>query len=250
MVSAESRPDFARQRILVRDGTLRLVEAVRLLGAHEWSEPSALPGWSRAHVVAHLARNADALVNLATWARTGIPTPMYPNMSERAKDIDRTVLNEPDLIRSDFERSGETLDSAIENLSTRDWERRVETAMGRNVAATEILWLRIREVWIHANDLGIGVSLMDAPADLLRSLLAEAVAMLSTRDECPNLELRVACNDAGDQNQAWLLGRPGSSPVVVTGSLFGLVTWVLGRSPGHELHCSQRRDLPPLPRWL
>ena len=34
--------------------------------------PSRLPGWSRGHVLSHLARNADALVNLLTWARTGI----------------------------------------------------------------------------------------------------------------------------------------------------------------------------------
>ncbi|MEV0474381.1 maleylpyruvate isomerase N-terminal domain-containing protein, partial [Streptomyces prunicolor] len=27
------------------------------------AEPSRLPGWSRGHVLAHLARNADALVN-------------------------------------------------------------------------------------------------------------------------------------------------------------------------------------------
>ena len=32
--------------------------------------PSALPGWTRAHVLTHLARNADAMVNLLTWART------------------------------------------------------------------------------------------------------------------------------------------------------------------------------------
>ena len=45
--------------------------------------PSLLPGWTRGHVVTHLARNADALRNLLTWARTGIPTPMYPSRQAR-----------------------------------------------------------------------------------------------------------------------------------------------------------------------
>lgn len=33
---------------------------------------SLLPGWPRTTLLAHLTRNADALVNLLTWARTGV----------------------------------------------------------------------------------------------------------------------------------------------------------------------------------
>lgn len=33
--------------------------------------PSTLPGWSRKHLVAHVAANADALGNLVHWAATG-----------------------------------------------------------------------------------------------------------------------------------------------------------------------------------
>ena len=50
--------------------------------------PSALPGWNRATLLTHLARNADALGNLLTWARTGVETPMYADPSSRAADID------------------------------------------------------------------------------------------------------------------------------------------------------------------
>ena len=42
-------------------------------------EPSRLPGWSRGHVVTHLARNADALNRFAVGVITGEPAPeMYP----------------------------------------------------------------------------------------------------------------------------------------------------------------------------
>ena len=51
-------------------------------------EPSMLPGWSRGHVLTHLARNADAMVNLLTWARTGDETPMYPSREQRNADIE------------------------------------------------------------------------------------------------------------------------------------------------------------------
>nr|WP_254126579.1 maleylpyruvate isomerase N-terminal domain-containing protein [Amycolatopsis sp. CA-230715] len=37
----------------------RLPRSVRRLGDADVRAPSALPGWSRAHVLAHLARHAD-----------------------------------------------------------------------------------------------------------------------------------------------------------------------------------------------
>jgi hypothetical protein len=45
--------------------------ALGQLTGDDFDEPSLLPGWPRRTVVAHVARNADALVNLLTWARTG-----------------------------------------------------------------------------------------------------------------------------------------------------------------------------------
>ncbi len=44
-------------------------------------EPSLLPGWSRGHVVAHVALNAHSNVNLMNWARTGVETPNTPASS-------------------------------------------------------------------------------------------------------------------------------------------------------------------------
>ena len=52
------------------------------------AEPSGLPGWTRKHVVAHLAGNAEGMTNLATWARTGTKTPMYVSMDARQADIE------------------------------------------------------------------------------------------------------------------------------------------------------------------
>jgi maleylpyruvate isomerase len=45
----------------VEDGSRRLEQAVSALPAEAVAEPSALPGWTRGHVLTHLARNADAL---------------------------------------------------------------------------------------------------------------------------------------------------------------------------------------------
>lgn len=72
----------------VTKGTAAFEADVHRLTDPGFPRPSYLPGWSRAHVVAHVARNADALVNLLIWARTGIETPMYASGDQRAREIE------------------------------------------------------------------------------------------------------------------------------------------------------------------
>ena len=54
----------------------------------EFTSPTELPGWTRAHVVAHLSANAEAVGRLVHWAATGEPTPMYSSMEQRNADIE------------------------------------------------------------------------------------------------------------------------------------------------------------------
>lgn len=56
--------DHAHDLASVRDATERLLTAVGKLDNASVTESSRLPDWSRGHVLAHLARNADALVNV------------------------------------------------------------------------------------------------------------------------------------------------------------------------------------------
>jgi hypothetical protein len=65
-----------------------LLDDVHTLDTASLAAPSLLPGWTRAHVLAHVARNADALVNLLTWARTGQPRPMYADRQQRDAEIE------------------------------------------------------------------------------------------------------------------------------------------------------------------
>src|SRR5256885_14871189 len=49
--------------------------------------PSLLPGWSRGHVLTHVARNADGLANLLTWAHTGVVTPQHARLEQPDADV-------------------------------------------------------------------------------------------------------------------------------------------------------------------
>lgn len=67
----------------VREATDRLLTAVAKLDNAALAEESHLPGWTRGHILAHLARNADALVNVFEGR------PMYESATARDADIER-----------------------------------------------------------------------------------------------------------------------------------------------------------------
>jgi maleylpyruvate isomerase len=71
------------------EATSWLLHDVSQLPVPEWTHASLLPGWTCAHVVTHLAQNADAGVRLLTWARTGVPSFEYASVAERAVAINR-----------------------------------------------------------------------------------------------------------------------------------------------------------------
>src|SRR3954454_14241208 len=96
------------------DGERAVARLVDGLSDDDLARPSALPDWSRAHVVAHLARNADALVNLLTWARTGVETPMYPSRQARDEGIAATAAQSPADLRADYATAGGRLGAASE----------------------------------------------------------------------------------------------------------------------------------------
>src|SRR4051794_11287560 len=76
---------------LLVDAAQRLVRTVDGLEDDDWSAPSLLPGWTRAHVVAHLALNAEALARalrgvVADGSDDG-PRTMYDSDEQRQDDI-------------------------------------------------------------------------------------------------------------------------------------------------------------------
>ncbi|MGJ7440761.1 maleylpyruvate isomerase N-terminal domain-containing protein [Aquipuribacter sp. MA13-6] len=262
------------------DGTRLLVDAVAGLPDDGLRGRSRLPGWSRAHVVAHLARNAEALGRLAAWARTGVETPMYPDPATREADIERTAQQPPAALRRDLSASAADLDQALAGLDEPAWQATVRAgAAGREVRATVLPWLRVREVWLHRVDLdepgtdGAAV-LGAAPPALLDELLADVTGTLSADPACPRLLL-----EADDRDVVVPLGPDGPAradhaaadhaaadhaaataradqvdaadrvdPTVVRGSTVGLLLWLTGRSDGRGL--VRAGALPPLPRWL
>lgn len=154
-------------------GTGLFVTQVALLDEHAISQASGLPGWTRKHLVAHVAANADALGNLVHWARTSERTPMYSSADQRTADIESGAKLPAAELVAWLNASVHKLGVAVDALTGVQWRTEVVTAQGRTVPATEIPWLRAREVCVHAVDLGTGTTFADLPGAFLAALIAD-----------------------------------------------------------------------------
>ena len=222
-------------------GTEFLLREVAALPDDALADPSRLPGWSRAHVVAHVARNAEALVRLATWARTGVETPMYTDREQRARDIEESARNPVETLREELANTAAELDAALAALDERSWQASVRTAANRPIPATEVPWMRVREVWLHAVDLDGGAELTDVPPDVVESLLDDATGTLSAQPDCPSVRLA-----ATDRDRSWTLGQDGG--IEVCGTAADLLGWLIGRCGSERLDADG--PIPNPPRWL
>ncbi|MDT0574380.1 maleylpyruvate isomerase family mycothiol-dependent enzyme [Streptomyces sp. DSM 3412] len=154
----------------VAEGTALCRKAVAAFDEASYGAPSLLPGWSRKHVAAHLAGNAEALGNLVHWARTGERTPMYGSPEQRGAGIESGARLPADRLTAWFERSAQALHDAMTELTEAQWRAEVVTAQGRTVPASDIPWLRAREVMVHAVDLDADVRFTHLPEDFLAAL--------------------------------------------------------------------------------
>jgi maleylpyruvate isomerase len=234
-----SREDLAGPTGLLdlwRRGEEHLATALGRLTDEEFAAPSLLPGWDRQHLLAHLARNADALVNLLTWARTGVETPMYPSRAARDAGIAEAAgLPAPTLRAEVLAATGRLVD-AVRAMPAGAWSAQVRTAQGRTVPATEVPWMRSREVWVHTVDLDAGVDFADVPEEVLAAVVDDVFAMWAVRDEVPDVAVF-----AGDRE--W-----GTGALAVAGTLPDVTGWLTGRTSGAGLQADG--PLPTLPAWL
>jgi maleylpyruvate isomerase len=161
---------------------------------------------------------------------------MYADREQRSAEIERSAALPPATLRDDLLRTAGILDDALAALPTEQWQAQVRSALGRAVPAAEVPWMRIREVWLHAVDLGADATMDDLPPGVVDLLLDDVTAALSAKDGCPALELV-----ATDREHSWRLG--GTAPAgTVTAAAADMAGWLTGRLPA--------ADRPALPRWL
>jgi maleylpyruvate isomerase len=227
----------------VRDGTQRLLADLDSLSDSDLGGPSLLPGWTRRHLLAHVAGNADALCNLVYWARTGEERRMYSSPEQRAVGIEEGAVLPAAQLRDWTARSAAQLDEDFAGLTDTAWSAKVITAQGLTRPASEIPWMRVREVYVHAVDLDAGTGFADLPPAFLAALLGDVAARRSSVGTSPALAL--AATDTGVTWQVSGLGEQNE----ITAPLAVLAGWLAGR-PATGLRDAAGASAPGLPAWL
>ncbi|GAA2913756.1 maleylpyruvate isomerase family mycothiol-dependent enzyme [Streptomyces mexicanus] len=224
--------DHARDLASVQDATERLLGAVATLDNAAVTDQSRLPGWTRGHILAHLARNADALVNVFEGR------PMYVSPQARDADIERDAPRPLDAQVADVRESAARFQKAAAALA--DWSRTVELRNGVTDSASRVPFRRWVEVELHHVDLGIGYELEDLPAEFTQREIDFLAERFSGHADVPPTRLT-------DGTRAWRTGRDATEPAVtVTGSRPDLLGWLAGRRDGSALTVTGGA-LPALP---
>ncbi|WP_037607347.1 maleylpyruvate isomerase family mycothiol-dependent enzyme [Streptacidiphilus rugosus] len=231
---------------VLAEATARLLATVDGLKDDRLAEPSLLPGWSRGHVLAHLARNADALVNLLTGARTCVPTPMYASPEAREHGIAAGATRPVAEQAADLRASAARFDAAVAAMPEAAWAVEVPHRLG-SFPAHEVVARRIGEVEYHHVDLGLpdAYASADWPRPFVDAELAKLVTRLDGHPDVPDLVLVPS-----DREGRWETGaarRSDGPDLTVGGSAARLLAWLSGRSDGGDLEVTAfglHRDAP------
>ncbi|MCC6270096.1 MAG: maleylpyruvate isomerase family mycothiol-dependent enzyme [Microbacteriaceae bacterium] len=241
-------PDIRKALSLVNDGTAYFSRTLDALPDNHHSGASLLPGWTRGHVIAHVAFNAKALMRLAEWAATGDEKQMYESSEGRDAEIEKGAVLPAAQLRALFRETANALDAAWRDLSDEAWHNQVRMAKGPKFPAMTTIWLRTREVWLHGVDLDSGASFDDFPPSLVDHLLANVLSSWRSRQAAegiPNFVLTPT--DRGVPKGVGALDTPDAVPL--RGTAVDLIRWATGRG-FLGITADSDAPVPAAPRWI
>jgi maleylpyruvate isomerase len=194
-----------------------LLATARALDPGGLGDPSLCPGWSRGHILTHIARNADALVNLVTNATTGSSTPMYASPGAREADIEAGAGRPLAEQVADVEASAERFAAAAAGLTEELSDTPLLARNNTKVRAGYLPFMRLREVVLHHIDLDAGFSFPDVDDEVVLALLQDTIRRLRHDPETPSMSIRT------NEGDVWSIGdgRP-----VVSGTRAGVLAWL------------------------
>jgi maleylpyruvate isomerase len=231
---------------LIAHETDVLLETIHNLTDETVRAPSLCPGWSRAHVLTHIARNADGLRDVLRAAANGGDGAFYESQAARDADIEAGAGRTAAELEADVETSADHLLEAIaetpqEALEVKVPRLRVVDDPARQVmiSGRATIGLRLREVILHHCDLDAGYTLADAPAAWVTGEIA-----YSTRRFADGPAVVLDAGGAG----SWRYGPDDADAVTVGGAPAALLGWITGRGPRDGL-TSSSGTLPELGPW-
>lgn len=223
---------------------VRLLESASALSDDQMREPSLLPGWSRGHVLTHVARSGDGLANLLSWAETGIETPQYPSVEARAAGIEAGAGRSADELAADLASSAKAFVARARALPEQAWLTQVRAFRGPAHPAWFVLNRRLFEIEVHHADLGWAYRPSNWPDWFVSAELYRVTGAYAQNSDCPSAVL----NDA-DSGRQYFLRASDASATAITGAGYALLAWLIGRESDDELSVDPAGPLPDIPSY-
>lgn len=236
-------PQLQTELLTVRRGTAFWHRKVEELSDAQLDEPTLLPGWTRRHLIAHVGYNARAITRLVQWANTGVETPMYASPEQRSHEIELGATMPARALRNLNHHAAVSLNVEWRDTPQDRWNNEVKTAQGRTVPLTETVWMRTREVWLHAIDLNNGAPITDIPDGVLERLLRDILSAWEKRETDPGYAITIENrHDLGPLGA----GTTAEDPLSIRGTLPAVLAWASGRD---TTQLTQGTHHTP-PRWI
>ncbi|MEV0595261.1 maleylpyruvate isomerase family mycothiol-dependent enzyme [Nonomuraea cavernae] len=210
------------------EATHHLLATAATLSDGDVAAPSRLTGWTRGHVLTHVARNADSHVNLLTWARTGVKTPQYATPKARQAGIEAGARRVAAEQLADLEDSAARLAAAVDGLPEEAWSAPVAGVRPTSHPAWYVLVRRLREIGMHHVDLDAGFGPADWSGPFVERELHDCLRTWPYERSTVS-EIRVRGGVDGAPAATWR--GLGDGPAVEGGPA-ALLAWLTGRSDG------------------
>ncbi|WP_411376097.1 maleylpyruvate isomerase family mycothiol-dependent enzyme [Arthrobacter sp. MPF02] len=211
--------------------------------------PSALPGWTKGHVLAHLAGISNAMARQLEYAARGETIELYDGgMEGRNRAIDMAAGHDAATHRADLaaalgrvRHAFDTLPGVKDSAANRTgWWAPIAYRGGVVLDGGLALW---RELVIHNSDLGMG----RGPETWSREFCSHLFDFLAAR--VPD-NVKLVLQPLGLQPVT--IGTGGKS-IVVNGMVTDIAAWLAGREPSlgslRASAAADGTDLPDLLPW-
>lgn len=201
--------------------------------------PSTLPGWTRGHVLAHIAGISNAMARQLEFAARRETVDLYDGGQDgRTKAIEMAAGHTLAQHREDLDLALERVLRAFDSLDADAWRVPISYRGGVVLDGGFALW---RELVIHTSDLSTGLG----PETWSRTFCEQLFDFLAAR--VPE----------GQKFVLQPLGLPpvtigtGNRSTVINGMLTDIAAWLAGREPSlGSLRASAAADDVDLPELL
>ncbi|MGJ6981090.1 maleylpyruvate isomerase family mycothiol-dependent enzyme [Aestuariimicrobium soli] len=219
--------------------TQRLLGETIRLSEKQWQEPSLLPGWTRAHVATHIARNADGMARSLDALVKGRPQRMYTSEADRQSAIERGSQRSGLDLQIDLDTSAGNLNRVFDALEDLDPEMLIELRAGFRIPVRLLPLARLNEVVLHHVDLDVGFAVDQIPQPVARWLVEWTLLRLHGREDVPGMHLT---STSGLRTTIPGMG----DTLTVRGTDQDLLGWLTGRAHGEALQGTGGMLLPLL----